>query len=75
MKKKLSVLASEDDLTVDLTFHEVPASLLTEFAEKVAKPFYRGNITNAIRGLMNQAITEREFVLSHIKYVKREGNG
>ena len=75
MKKKLSVLAAEDDLTVDLTFHEVPASLLTEFAEKIAKPFYRGNITNAIEDLMQQAIAEREFVLSHIKYVKSEGNG
>lgn len=75
MKKKLSVLAAEDDLTVSLTFHEVPASLLTEFAEKIAKPFYHGNITNAIKDLMQQAITEREFVLSHIKYVESEGNG
>ena len=75
MKKKLSILAAEDDLTVDLTFHEVPASLLTEFSEKIAKPFYRGNITNAIEDLMQQAIAEKEFVLSHIKYVKSEGNG
>jgi hypothetical protein len=75
MKKKLSVLAAEDDLTVDLTFHEVPASLLTEFAEKIARPFYNGNIGSAIKDLMQQAITEREFVLSHIKYVKSEGNG
>ena len=75
MKKKLSVLAAEDDLTVDLTFHQVPASLLTEFAERIAKPFYCGNITDAIKDLMQQAISEREFVLSHIKYVKSEGNG
>jgi hypothetical protein len=75
MKKKLSVLAAEGDLTVDLTFHEVPASLLTEFAEKIARPFYNGNIGSAIKDLMQQAITEREFVLSHIKYVKSEGNG
>jgi hypothetical protein len=75
MKKKHSVLTPEDDLTVGLTFHEVPASLLTEFAEKIAKPFYRGNITNAVKDLMQQAITEREFVISHIKYVKSENNG
>jgi gamma-glutamyltranspeptidase len=75
MKRKLSVLAAEDDLNVGLAFHEVPASLLTEFAEKIAEPFYRGNIANAIKDLMQQAIAEREFVLSHIKYVKSEGNG
>jgi hypothetical protein len=75
MKRKHSFLAVEDDLTVGLTFHEFPASLLTEFAEKIAKPFYRGNITSAIKDLMQQAITEREFVLSHIKYMKSEGNG
>lgn len=34
MEKKTQVLALEDDLLVDLTFHSVPASLLSEFAEK-----------------------------------------
>jgi hypothetical protein len=34
MKKKTQVLALENDLLVDLTFHGVPASLLSEFAEK-----------------------------------------
>ena len=34
MKKKTQVLALEDDLLVDLTFHSFPASLLSEFAEK-----------------------------------------
>jgi gamma-glutamyltranspeptidase len=53
-----------DDLTVGLAFHEVPASQLTEFAEKVAEPFYRGDIAAAIEDLMQQAIAEREFVLS-----------
>ena len=75
MKKKFSLVNIEDDLTVDLTFHKVPASLLTEFAEKIAKPFYRGNITNAIKNLMEQAITERELILSHVKFMKSEGNG
>ena len=34
MKKKTQELAAEDDLLLDLTFHSVPASLLSEFAEK-----------------------------------------
>jgi len=38
MKKKALVMAIENDLRVDLTFHGVPASLLTEFAEKIVKP-------------------------------------
>ena len=46
MKKKLAVLATEDDLIVDLTFHNVPASLLTEFAEKIVIPYYAGNVYN-----------------------------
>jgi hypothetical protein len=35
MKRKPQILATEDDLLVDLTFHKVPASLLREFAEKI----------------------------------------
>jgi hypothetical protein len=34
MKKETQMLALEEDLLVDLTFHSVPASLLSEFAEK-----------------------------------------
>jgi len=44
MRKKTLALATEDDLLVDLTFHSVPASLLTEFAEKIVMPYYAGNI-------------------------------
>ena len=44
MKKKTQVLALEDDLFVDLTFHNVPASLLAEFAEKIVRPYYSGNL-------------------------------
>jgi len=73
--KKIPVFAVKDDLMVSLTFHEVPASLLTEFAQKIAKPFYGGSITNAVEDLMQQAIAEREFVLSHIRYLKSEGHG
>jgi gamma-glutamyltranspeptidase len=64
MKKKLSVFTAEDDLTVSLTFHEILAALLTEFAEKISKPFYHGNVTNAIKDLMQQAITESLFYLA-----------
>jgi hypothetical protein len=70
MKKKLAVLATEDDLLVDLTFHSVPATLLTEFAEKIAKPYYNGNLNAAIQDLIHKALAEQEFVLSHITHIR-----
>ena len=73
MKKKTQILATEDDLIVDLTFHNVPASLLAGFAEKIARPSYSGNMNAAIQDLINKALAEQEFVLSHITHI-RSGN-
>ena len=70
MKKKTAVLATEEDLLVDLTFHSVPASLLTEFAEKIARPYYQGNMNAAIQALLRKALAEQDFVLSHISHVR-----
>ena len=70
MKKKTCVLAEEDDLRVDLTFHSVPARLLTEFAEKIARPYYNGNANIAIQDLLCKAIAEQDFVLSHITRIR-----
>jgi hypothetical protein len=70
MRKKLAVLATEDDLLVDLTFHDVPASLLTEFAEKIVRPYFNGNLNAAIQDLIKKAIAEQDFVLSHITHVR-----
>jgi hypothetical protein len=70
MKKKTTVLAVEDDLLVDLTFHSVPASLLTEFAEKIVKPYYAGNLNAAIQDLIHKALAEQDFVLSRITHIR-----
>jgi len=70
MKKKTAVLATQDDLLVDLTFHSVPASLLTEFAEKIVKPYYQGNMNAAIQDLIIKAVAEQAFVLSHVTHVR-----
>ena len=67
--KKTVVLAAEKDLLVDLTFHNVPASLLTEFAEKIVRPYYNGNLNAAIQDLIHKALSEQDFVLSHITHV------
>jgi len=70
MKKKTQILATENDLLLDLTFHSVPASLLSEFAEKIVKPYYRGNLNAAIQDLLHKTIAEQDFVLSHITHIK-----
>ena len=70
MKKKMQVLATEDDLLLDLTFHGVPASLLFEFAEKIVKPYYRGNMNAAIQDLLHKTIAEQDFIQSHITHVR-----
>jgi hypothetical protein len=70
MKKKTAVLTTEQDLLVDLTFHSVPASLLSEFAERIVRPYYRGNMNAAIQDLIQKALAEQEFVLSHITHIR-----
>ena len=74
MKKKVAVLATEDDLSVDLTLHDFSATLLAEFAEKIVRPYYSGNISNAVKDLIQKAIREEKFVLSHVKLVKSCNN-
>ena len=73
MKKKTALLAMEEELLVDLTFHVVPASLLSEFAEKIVKPYYSGNINTAIQDLIKKAIADQDFVMSHVTYGRSGG--
>ena len=69
MKKRivLTETATEEDLLVDLTFHDVPATLLTEFTQKIVHPYYHGNLNQALKELMEKAITEQDFLLNHVK--------
>jgi len=75
MKKKTLVLPSEDDLLVDLTFHDVSATLLAEFTEKIVKPYYSGSLSEALKDLIRNAIREEDFVLTHMKLVESGDNG
>ena len=74
MRKKTQVLATEDDILVDLTFHSFPASLLTEFAEKIVRPYYQGNMNAAIQDLLHKTIAEQDFLLSHITHLRNADN-
>jgi hypothetical protein len=73
MKKKTQVLATEDDLLLDLTFYNVPASLLYEFAEKIVRPYYKGNMNAAIQDLLHKTLAEQDFIQSHITHIKSAG--
>jgi len=70
IKKKTVLLAPQEELQIDLTLHDVPASLVSEFAEKIVRHYYNGNLNAAIQDLINKALTEQEFVHSHITHVK-----
>ncbi len=49
---------TEDDLLVSLTFHNFSAEMLREFAQKIVKPYFQGNMNEAVRSLMKKAIDE-----------------
>ncbi len=70
MRKKTLSQAVESDFPVDLTLHQVPASLLTEFAEKIVKPYFNGNLKAAIQDLLQKALSEQDLVLSHITHLR-----
>lgn len=70
MRRKTIAVAKESEIAVDLTLHNVPASLLTEFAEKIVRPYYRGNMNAAIQDLLHKALAEQDFLLSHKTQVK-----
>jgi len=69
LKRKLALTetATEDDLLVDLTFHDVPATLLTEFAQKIVRPYYHGNLNQALKDLIEKATTEQQLLQNHIR--------
>jgi hypothetical protein len=70
MKKKTALLAAQEDLKVDLTLHDVPASLISEFAEKIVRPYYNGNLNAAVQDLIGKTLSEQEFIHAHITHIK-----
>ena len=55
-------IAVEEDLLVDLTFHGFSAGILKEFAMKIVKPYFNGNMNKAIKSLIEKAILEEAIV-------------
>ncbi len=46
------------DQFVSLTLHNFSAEMLKDFAQKIVKPHFRGNLNQALRALMENAINE-----------------
>jgi hypothetical protein len=60
-------IATEEDLLVSLTFHNFSAEMLKEFAQKIVKPYFNGNMNQAVRSLMEKAIQEEMIVCRSIQ--------
>jgi len=41
MRKKTLAYATEDDLLIDLTLNNVPASSVIDFTENIVRPYYK----------------------------------
>ena len=70
MKKRTANAIMENGFLVDLTFHNVPASLFTEFTEKIVKPYFKGNVNSAFQDLIQKALADQEFVHSRITHLR-----
>jgi len=56
----------EESELVSLTFHNVPKSLLREFAVKIVAPYFGGNVNEALRQLIDGALLEEEIYHTHL---------
>jgi hypothetical protein len=63
-QKQISV---EDDLLVSLALHNFSAEMLREFAIKIVRPYFGGNINEAIRSLIQKAIVEESLFRGIVK--------
>ncbi len=54
--------STEQDMLVSLTLHNFSSEMLREFAVKIVKPYFGGNINEALRSLMQKAIEEETIV-------------
>ena len=68
-------MATEEDLLVSLTFHNFSADMLKEFALKIVKPYFNGNMNQAVRSLMEKAINEETIVNQALIIENKSGPG
>jgi len=52
------ITTENDDFLISLTLHNFSTEMIKEFARKIVKPYFGGNLNLAIRTLMENAINE-----------------
>jgi hypothetical protein len=52
------ITIENDDFLISLTLHNFSTETIKEFARKIVKPYFGGNLNQAIRTLMENAINE-----------------
>ena len=55
-------ITTEKDIPISITLHNFSAEMLKEFAQKIVKPYFGGNLNQALRSLMEKAIEEETIV-------------
>jgi hypothetical protein len=55
-------IITEKELMIDLRLHNMSSKMLKEFALKIVKPYFGGNVNKAIRSLMEKAIEEETMI-------------
>ena len=60
-------IATEKDLLLSLTLHNFSAEMIKEFAQTIVKPYFGGNLNQAIRSLMEKALDEERMVNQALK--------
>ena len=58
--QEISDKKCDDDMFVDLTIYDIPASLLKEFGEKIVQPRYPSGVNEAIKDLIRKAVLEEQ---------------
>jgi hypothetical protein len=65
---KTQTQISLQDLNVDLVFHGFSANTLQGFVTKIVKPYFKGNLNQAVQVLMEKALTEENLFKQTIKH-------
>jgi ATP-dependent Clp protease adapter protein ClpS len=64
---KTQTQISLEDMQIDMVFHSFSANTLQEFMTKIVKPYFKGNLNQAVQVLMEKALTEESLFNQAIK--------
>jgi len=65
-------IATEKDPLISLTIHNFPVEMIKEFARKIVRPYFSGNLNQAIRTLMENAVIEETITRKALTEIDRK---